>query len=152
MAKKSDPKLVSDSAVGGVSGGSHDSALQQVVEAFVKQHSAGRAIDPVTFAAGYPEAKRGEIILQCREFLTFDGLLGSHQWQESDPETEGGRVFGDFLIEEELGRGGMGIVYLAKQQSLNRRVALKVMASGLTLSKRYVERAQALSAGFFGLS
>ena len=140
MAKKPDPKVVGDLAVGGMSGGSHDSALQQVVEAFVKQHSSGRAIDPVTFAASYPEAKRAEIILQCREFLTFDGLLGRHQWQEPDQDPEGGRVFGDFLIEEELGRGGMGIVYLAKQQSLNRRVALKVMASGLTLSQRYVER------------
>ena len=140
MANKPDPDVVSDPALAGTPSGSHDTTIQQAVEAFVKQHAAGAATDPATFAAGYPETMRAEILSQCREFLTFDGLLGRQEWQEPEQEAEDGRVFGDFLIQEELGRGGMGVVYLAKQKSLNRRVALKVMASGLTLSKRYVER------------
>lgn len=51
-----------------------------------------------------------------------------------------GVQLGDYLLEEELGSGGTGIVFRARQLSLDREVAIKVMPRHFSLNERRVGR------------
>lgn len=47
---------------------------------------------------------------------------------------------GDFVLRREIGRGGMGVIYEARQISLGRRVALKVLPFAAVLDSKQIAR------------
>ena len=61
-----------------------------------------------------------------------------------------GKHLSHYLIESELGRGGMGIVYRAKDTKLDRIVAIKVLPSAALASEedraRFYREAKAAAA------
>jgi serine/threonine-protein kinase len=58
----------------------------------------------------------------------------------SDFSSPFGRTFGDYELLEEVARGGMGIVFRARQISLNRTVAVKLIHGGVFANPNHIKR------------
>jgi serine/threonine-protein kinase len=57
-----------------------------------------------------------------------------------DPGGPASMEFGDYELLEQIGRGGQGVVFRARQKSLNRTIALKVINLGQWASKAHLKR------------
>src|SRR5436305_1063788 len=66
------------------------------------------------------------------QFLTATGFLTRFQADRLLAGRTDGFVLGQYVILEQVGRGAMGRVYKAKHRTMNRAVAIKVLAAELT--------------------
>ena len=121
-----------------------DPALAELVERLTARLQAGESVDLDAISANHPEyADRLRQLLPALEVLADLGRSAGHEAAPSGPGplAELG-VLGDYRIVREVGRGGMGVVYEARQLSLNRRVALKVLPFAAALDPRQLQRFQ----------
>jgi serine/threonine protein kinase len=88
--------------------------------------------------AGEPDLRaRVEALLQAhsKDFAESEAVTQSVSQQRIE-----GKIIGPYIVRQELGRGGMGVVYLADDTRLSRRVALKAIAPELGRDPGHRER------------
>lgn len=129
-----------------------DTRVFRAVEEYLAAMQTGRRPDRAQFLACHADiANRLSGCLAALEAVeaAAPSALGTGA-EEDAPPLAPGTVLGGFRVLRELGRGGMGVVYLAIDTQLHRPVALKVIRPGATADRftrqRFVREAQANAA------
>lgn len=106
--------------------------IDQCISAFVAALDAGERPDPAAWCRARPDLAPwlGERLEDARGIAEALGCGAG-----SAPP-----CIGDYRVVRTLGQGGMGVVYLAEQPSLGRRVAIKMLPRAAALDPRQVER------------
>ncbi len=103
-------------------------SLESVMADYLQRRERGEATDPSDYLKRYPQLSS--------DLLSF---FRNHAWfgetQDGPASSLAGTQIGPYRIESEIARGGMGVVYRAKQKGLDRPVALKLISSGILASR-----------------
>jgi serine/threonine protein kinase len=129
--------------------GSASQSLDDLLAECIAAEESGRAIDADALAGQHPEHAA-----ELREFLAnrdqmrrlaepLQGAAAAAMGRRNGQSLGKVRYFGDYELVDEIAAGGMGIVYKARQVSLNRIVAVKMILKGTLASEDDVKRFRA---------
>lgn len=116
--------------------------IEVLAEEFIEQRRTGEAPTIKQFAAAHPELtdeikRLFPAIVAMEQVQSF--VVNSNE-RPIELRVDKLEKLGDYRILREIGRGGMGIVYEAEQQSLGRLVAVKVFPQQVLKDSKKLER------------
>jgi len=107
----------------------------------------GGQTDPSAQSPSTSVVRQAETLLWSASAISDDLTEKGDQWLTLPAVRKEGQTgpslpydLGDYRLLSVLGRGGMGVVYLAEQKGLGRRVAVKMIRSGVLASEAEVRR------------
>jgi WD40 repeat protein len=121
----------------------HEQRLEEVVLAYLKAVDAGQTPDPDEVIALHPDLA-DDLRGFFKDLEVVAGAAGNTPMPPPEPFPAGDtvRYFGDYELRGEIARGGMGVVYRARQISLDRPVAVKMILAGQLATAVDVQRFQ----------
>ena len=118
--------------------------VEELAEEFVERQRRGERPTIEEYVDKHPdladEIRELFPALRVMEGLKPDAADGATEQIGGSASVSPPKLLGDYRIVREVGRGGMGIVYEAEQQSLGRRVALKVLPHRLLVNEKQKKR------------